>query len=138
MSPCRGTVVICNLLDVAVCENKTPPNLSAERAEVSQSAPENDVPWITVPRITYYGTRCYQRCGRWHRGRSHRGVYAPQRAPNVNTNELRAVESNSEVLLWQSRYRLGVVAFIGGAGFLLRLVGALGSDSVGVRTVGIG
>ena len=56
----------------------------------------------------------------------------------MNTNELRAVESNSEVLLWQSRYRLGVVAFIGGAGFLLRLVGALGSDSVGVRTVGIG
>jgi diguanylate cyclase (GGDEF)-like protein len=54
----------------------------------------------------------------------------------VNTSELRAVESNSEVLLWQSRYRLGVVAFIGGAGFLLRLVGALGTDAVGVHSLG--
>ena len=54
----------------------------------------------------------------------------------MNTSELRAVESNSEVLLWQSRYRLGVVAFIGGAGFLLRLVGALGTDAVGVHSLG--
>src|SRR5687767_95198 len=56
--------------------------------------------------------------------------------PPVNTNELRTVESNSEVLLWQSRYRLGIVAFIGGAGFLLRLVGALGSRAVGSQTLG--
>ena len=54
----------------------------------------------------------------------------------MNTSELRTVESNSEVLLWQSRYRLGVVAFIGGAGFLLRLVGALGTDAVGVHQLG--
>ena len=54
----------------------------------------------------------------------------------MNTSELRAVESNSEVLLWQSRYRLGVVAFIGGAGFLLRLVGALGTDALGVHQLG--
>ncbi len=56
----------------------------------------------------------------------------------MNTSELRAVESNSEVLLWQSRYRLGVVAFIGGAGFLLRLVGALGTNAVGVHQLGPG
>ena len=56
----------------------------------------------------------------------------------MNTSELRTVESNSEVLLWQSRYRLGVVAFIGGAGFLLRLVGALGTNSVGVHAFGAG
>ena len=51
----------------------------------------------------------------------------------MNTSELRAVESNSEVLLWQSRYRLGVAALIGGSGLLLRGIGALGGDSVGIR-----
>ena len=61
----------------------------------------------------------------------------PSRIP-VNTSELRTRESNSEVLLWQSRYRLGVVALIGGAGFLLRLVGALGSgDAIGIQTLGV-
>ena len=50
----------------------------------------------------------------------------------------RAVESNSEVLLWQSRYRLGVVALIGASGFLLRLAGALGSGAVGLSTIGRG
>ena len=55
----------------------------------------------------------------------------------MNSSDLRTVESNSEVLLWQSRYRLGVVAFIGGAGFLLRLVGALGSRAVGTHTLGV-
>ena len=55
-----------------------------------------------------------------------------------HSHALRAVESNSEVLLWQSRYRLGVVALIGASGFLLRMVGALGSGSVGVRAIGAG
>src|SRR5688572_1407161 len=57
---------------------------------------------------------------------------------DVRASSLRAVESNSEVLLWQSRYRLGVVALIGASGFLLRLAGALGSRSVAVRTIGPG
>ena len=48
----------------------------------------------------------------------------------------RTVDSNSEVLLWQSRYRLGVVALIGASGFLLRIAGALGSGSVGVASMG--
>src|SRR5688500_14307557 len=55
-----------------------------------------------------------------------------------HSNPLRAVESNSEVLLWQSRYRLGVVALIGASGFLLRMVGALGSGAVGMHTLGAG
>ena len=50
----------------------------------------------------------------------------------------RAVEANSEVLLWQSRYRLGVVALIGASGFLLRMAGALGSRSIAVHTIGRG
>jgi diguanylate cyclase (GGDEF)-like protein len=53
-----------------------------------------------------------------------------------HSNPLRAVESNSEVLLWQSRYRLGVVALIGASGFLLRMIGALGSGAVGMHTLG--
>ena len=55
-----------------------------------------------------------------------------------HSNPLRAVESNSEVLLWQSRYRLGVVALIGASGFLLRMVGALGNGAVGMHTLGAG
>ena len=57
---------------------------------------------------------------------------------DVHATALRAVESNSEVLLWQSRYRLGVVALIGASGFLLRIAGALGSGSVGLHTIGRG
>ena len=57
---------------------------------------------------------------------------------DVPASAQRAVESNSEVLLWQSRYRLGVVALIGASGFLLRLAGALGSGSVGIATIGRG
>jgi diguanylate cyclase (GGDEF)-like protein len=51
----------------------------------------------------------------------------------VNTSELRAVESNSEVLLWQSRYRLGVIALIGGSGLLLRAFGVLGTDAANLQ-----
>ena len=58
-------------------------------------------------------------------------------AHDSHSNPLRAVESNSEVLLWQSRYRLGVVALIGASGFVLRLAGALGSSSVGITMIGV-
>jgi diguanylate cyclase (GGDEF)-like protein len=54
----------------------------------------------------------------------------------VISNELRNVESNSEVLLWQSRYRLGVVILIGATGFAARAFGMLGTDSVGVHGFG--
>lgn len=55
----------------------------------------------------------------------------------VHSTALRSVESNSEVLLWQSRYRLRVVALIGASGFLLRMAGALGTGSLGARTFGV-
>ena len=90
---------------------------------------------ITVPRASTGRTTHYEMCRARHEGRLWEGC--PQPSCDVNTNELRTVESNSEVLLWQSRYRLGVVALIGGAGFLLRLVGALGSGSVGVHAIGV-
>ena len=70
----------------------------------------------------------------WHGGR----LVMPAMTPHdAHSNALRAVESNSEVLLWQSRYRLGVVALIGASGFLLRVVGTLGSNSVGIRAMGV-
>src|SRR5687767_13401581 len=63
-------------------------------------------------------------------------IWVSQVDPNVISNELRNVESNSEVLLWQSRYRLGVVILIGVTGFAARAFGMLGTDSVGVHGFG--
>jgi diguanylate cyclase (GGDEF)-like protein len=48
----------------------------------------------------------------------------------------RTIESNSEVLLWQARYRLGVAVLIGASGLLLRLIGVDVSHSAGVSALG--
>ena len=63
-------------------------------------------------------------------------VFTGSSATDRIPTDPRTIETNSEVLLWQARYRLGVAVLIGASGLLLRLIGVDVSQSAGVRALG--